>query len=218
MLDTAFPRILGDAGNPASYHRPARIMIVPNAGSPDIVRDGAPHGILIAAFCNAAQRLEREGAIAITSTCGFLVAVQDQIAASVNIPVMVSALSLFPLVRQAHGNQPIGIITASKPHLGRTAMQAVGAAPDQVRIIGMEDCDAFASMILAPKSVQPDRIDAPTIKAATVAKAKALCAQDTQLGAIILECGNLPPYADAVADATGKRVYSLLDAARLIAP
>ena len=69
MLDTAFERILGDAGNPNSYHRPARTRVIELAGSTDIVRDGRPDPALVSAFCTAAKSLEAEGAVALTSTC-----------------------------------------------------------------------------------------------------------------------------------------------------
>ena len=80
-LDTRFERIVGDTGNAASYPFPVRIHVVEGADSPLIVRDGAPDAALVARFIAAAQALEAEGARAIISTCGFLVSVQDKIAA-----------------------------------------------------------------------------------------------------------------------------------------
>lgn len=218
MLDTAFERILGDAGNMASYHLPARARVVARAGSLDIVRDGLPSAELIAAFCDAAKVLEAEGAIAITSTCGFLVTVQDQIARAVAIPVMVSALSLFPSLRAVHGQRRIGIITASTPSLGPLAQAAAGIGQGEAQIGGMEDCAAFTSAILVPKQAQPATIDRDQIEDAVVAKAKAMLGDSPDLAAFLLECGNLPPYAGAIRAATGKPVYSILDGARLIAP
>ena len=101
MLDTAFERVPGDAGHMGSYHMPARARVVAKAGSLDVVRDGLPKARADCGFCAAARALEAEGAVAITSTCGFLVTVQDQIAAAVRVPVMVSALSLFGLTRSS---------------------------------------------------------------------------------------------------------------------
>ena len=218
MLDTAFERILGDAGNPNSYHRPARTRVIELAGSTDIVRDGRPDPALVSAFCTAAKSLEAEGAVALTSTCGFLVTIQQQVAASVTIPVMVSALSLFPVIRVTHANRSIGIITASMPSLGHFALHAAGIAPEQAVITGMEDCAAFASAILVPKAQQPAKIDRDAIQAAAIGRAKSICAAQPDLAAILLECGNLPPYADAIRVVTGKPVYSILEGAKLIAP
>ena len=217
MLDTAFERVLGDAGHMGSYHMPARARVVAQAGSLEIVRDGLPPPELIAAFCAAARELEAMGAVAITSTCGFLVTVQELIAQAVRIPVMVSALSLFGGVRVAHGGRPIGVLTASAPSLGRLAQAAAGIGPGEARIMGMEDCAAFARAFLVAKADQPAVIDQAAIEAAVVAKARALLAAEPNLAAFLLECGNLPPYAGAIRAATQRPVYSILTAAKLLA-
>ncbi|WP_319412739.1 hypothetical protein [uncultured Cohaesibacter sp.] len=47
MLDTRFPRPLGDAGNPDSYAIAARIERIDGAGSLDIVRNGRPNPLLV---------------------------------------------------------------------------------------------------------------------------------------------------------------------------
>ncbi len=216
MLDTAFPRIPGDAGHPGSYHMPARLRVVEGAGSLEVVRDGPLPDALVLKFVDAARELERDGAIAIVSTCGFLVTVQPRIAAAVRVPVMLSALSLFPLVRLAHGGRPIGVLTASAAALGGSALTAAGIDAGQARIAGMEHCAAFAGAILRPKSGQPGSLDQDAIRDAAVAGAQGLRAKTPDLGAILLECGNLPPYAEDIASATGLPVYSILDAARLL--
>lgn len=216
MLDTAFERIPGDAGNPASYHHPARTAIVDKADSTVIVRDGKPDPAMLSAFCAAARQLESEGAIALTSTCGFLITAQQEIARSVRIPVMVSALSLFPLIRSVHGARKIGIMTASSRQLGPKVLHAAGITPDQVAIAGLEDEEAFASCFLVSKPEQRTVIDQRAIQAAVVKKAILLCEAHPELAAILLECGNLPPYAQAVEKATGKPVYSILDGIRLL--
>jgi len=215
MLDTAFPRILGDAGNIQSYECPARVHVVLGADSPDIVKDGAIAKGLAEKFCIAAKTLETQGAIALISTCGFLVTAQPQIARAVNIPVMVSALSLYSVIQTTIGAAPIGILTASSASLGEAALQAAGIARENVRISGMEDCTAFASAILNKKSSQTG-FDAREIERAAVEKAMALVSATPAMGAILLECGNLPPYAPAISKATGLPVYSILDGARLL--
>lgn len=217
MLDTAFERITGDAGNPASYHLPARTCVIDNAGSPDIVRHGRPAPGLVSAFCAAAQQLEADGAIALASTCGFLITVQQDIAGSVRVPVMLSALTLFPVIRAIHGARPIGIITASSQQLGPAVLAAAGIRPDQAAIAGMQDVDAFASCFLMEKSRQRRFIDQGVIQGAVVDKATALCDATPGIAAIVLECGNLPPYAAAITDATGRPVYSILDGMKVLA-
>ena len=154
MLDTQFERVLGDAGNPASYPVPVRLERVHGAGSLEVVRDGRPSDNLIKAFVKASRSLEAQGAIALTSTCGFLISIEDEIASAVSIPVLVSALSMYREIRLAHPKGPVGIITASKAALGDAALAAAGIQKDNVIIEGMEDCPAFAEAILRPKNRQ----------------------------------------------------------------
>jgi len=215
MLDTAFPRILGDAGNIQSYNYPAHIHIIAGADSPDIVKDSSIEKELVDQFCNAAAMLETQGAVALVSTCGFLVTAQPQIARSVSIPVMMSALSLYPVIKAAFGTAPIGIMSASKASLGDMALQAAGITRSHVRIAGFEDCPSFASAILNKKTSQTG-FDASEIEQAAVKKAKALVSATPDMGAILLECGNLPPYAPAIKQATGLPVFSILDGAQLL--
>lgn len=216
-LDTRFPRIPGDAGNPASYHLPARVQVVPRADAPLIVRDGRPDPVLVAGFIAAARDLAADGAVLITSTCGFLISVQDEIAAAVSVPVLLSGLALAPLAARLTGNRPVGILTASRASLGPAALAAAGVHADQVRIAGLEDCPAFANTFLVSRERQPERLDRAAIEAAVIARGQAVVEQTPEIGALVLECGNLPPYANALRQATDRPVFSILDGARLIA-
>ena len=214
MLDTKFTRILGDAGNIDSYDTPARMRVVSGAGSLDIVKDGLPEEELIQAFCQAARELEAEGAYGIVSTCGFLISVQERISDVVGIPVMVSALSLYAGIHEKFPNHPIGILTASYISLGATALQAAGIKRNDVKILGMDDCAAFADVILRPKDQQSDKIDPLAIGTAAIEKAMSLLEIAPDICAFLLECGNLPPYAKVIEEATKRPVYSILDGAR----
>jgi hypothetical protein len=212
-LDTAFPRIRGDVGNAQSYPFDALVQIVEGADSPLIVKDGVIDPAILARFEAAAVDLVGRGAAAIVSTCGFLISAQAQIAASVKVPVMLSALSLYPMVKATCPGR-IGILTASRSALGPTALAAAGIMPVDVAIAGMEDEPAFTDVILVTKSAQPETLDAAAIEKAAVRKALSLQRDHADLSAIILECGNLPPYATAIRKATGLPVFHLLDAAQ----
>ncbi len=217
-LDTRFPRIPGDAGNPESYQLPARLRVVEGAGSPEIVRDGRPAPELVARFIAAARALEAEGAVLITSTCGFLITVQEEIARAVKVPVLLSGLALVPVVRAMTGGRPVGILTASRPSLGAAALAAAGCTPDQVQIAGLEGDPVFAATFLSAKSDQAETLDPARISASVCAAGRDLVEAHPGIGAIVLECGNLPPYAAALRAATGRPVFSILDGARMIVP
>src|SRR3954452_4053300 len=94
MLDTRFPRGLGDIGNPASFAMPVRHHVVRGASPQRVVREGDP--ALLKPFIDAAQQLVDEGARAITTSCGFLVQFQAAMAAALPVPVWTSSLLKLP--------------------------------------------------------------------------------------------------------------------------
>ena len=214
-LDTRFPRIPGDAGNPGSYHLPARVHVVPGAGSPEIVRE-RPSEALVAAFRAGAETLTGQGAGLIVSTCGFLVSVQEEIARGLGVPVVLSGLAMLPLARHATGSAPVGVLTASAAALTEGAIRAAGGQPGEVRVQGLEGSALFAGTFLAPKSVQHEGFDRAEMAAEVRAAALALVECAPEIRSIVLECGNLPPYAAEIREATGRPVWSILDAARLV--
>ena len=215
-LDTRFPRILGDAGNPESYHLPARVRVVPGAGSTEVVRNGRPAPEFVAAFRRAAEEFVSEGASLVTSTCGFLISSQEDIAKGLSTPVVLSGLSLLPVVRQMVGGAPIGVLTASATLLGEEAIRAAGVRREDVCIGGMQDSALFADTFLGPKEEQRATFDRDEMAAEVVGVARALMLAHPNIAAIVLECGNLPPYAREIERATGRPVFSILDAARLV--
>lgn len=211
-LDTAFPRIVGDAGNPASYPFETIVKVVDGADSAVIVRDAAPDEDMLRRFERAAQDLEREGVSAIVSTCGFLVGAQRRIASAVRAPVLLSALSLYPLARVARPGR-LGVLTASSAALGPRILAAAGIDPDTVVVAGLEGAPAFARTFLATRDAQARVIDPAAIETAVLEAVATLLAQAPDLSAVLIECGNLPPYADAIRRATGLPVFHLVDAA-----
>src|SRR5215510_11888351 len=94
MLDTRFPRVPGDIGNPATFAVPVRHRIVAGASPQRVVREGDP--ALLAPFLDAARALVAEGAAAITTSCGFLVEYQAALQAELPVPVWTSSLLKLP--------------------------------------------------------------------------------------------------------------------------
>jgi len=215
MLDTAFPRVKGDAGNAESYSFPTRIRRIPEAHALDIVQVDGPSRALLPDFINAALELERQGAIGLVSTCGFLVHFQTEIAAAVRVPTMVSSLSLYPVLCTAFALRPIGILTASAESLRCGGLEAAHIDPEHVHIAGFESCPAFSNAILTDKSSQPAVLDTHAISDFAVAQAQTIVEADPMVACFLLECGNLPPYAAAIRAATGRPVFSILDTAQM---
>ncbi len=218
MLDTAFPRLPGDVGNAQSYPHPVRFHVVEGADVTRIVRGQPPDPALVAGFVAGARALEAQGAWGLLTSCGFLGHVQQTLAEAVRIPVIASALSLGPLIRTATGNRPVGILTADSRALTPDLLASCGLDPAAVRVAGLEGQEAWQRLILAPKSDQAATLDPDGIGALVERAALTLVAGTPEIGSILLECTNLPPYADRIRRATNLPVFDILHAAALIRP
>lgn len=209
MLDTSFPRIVGDIGNPASFDFPVTYRVVPGARVGRVVHGGRVDPDLLLPFVEAARSLQDEGVRGIATSCGFLSVFQDRLAAAVQVPVVTSSLLLLPLLRSMLGqHRPIGVVVANKSSFTSDQLQAAGVENDErIIIAGMENCEAFARTVLAttPEPV----LNSAAIARDLVAECEALARRTPDLGAILLECTNLVPYAAAVRDSTKLPVFSI---------
>jgi hypothetical protein len=199
MLDTRFPRVPGDIGHPASLPFALRYRTVQGASPQRVVRERDP--VLLQPFIEAGQALVDEGVAAITTSCGFLVLFQHALQAALPVPVWTSALMLLPeLQRRA----PAGVVTVDAQALGPDHLRAAGAAPD-TPIEGLAQGCEFQRTLLHDEGT----LDVEAARDDTVAAATRLIKRRPEIEAIVLECTNMPPYADAVRAATGRAVHDI---------
>ena len=214
MLDTRFPRPPGDAGNPASWPVPTLLKVVEGAWPEKIVRSatGLQAAGVLEAFVGAVRELEERGATAITTSCGFLVLLQQELQAACRVPVVSSSLLQLPgLLRE---EEQVGVLTISAQRLGTEHLLAAGVPRNRladVLVQGVEPRSEFARAILGNcAEMDLARAGADVLAAAHVLRARALA-----LRTVVLECTNMPPYADRIRAATGWRVLSLVDSPAL---
>lgn len=215
VLDTAFERIPGDLGRADSWPGTVLRQVVPGAVPSAVVKAATgPQDLepLLGAFVRAARDLVAQGAQAITTSCGFLVLAQQALQAAVDVPVVSSGLLQLPdvLAREAQ----VGVLTASAQALGSAHLGAAGvvsARLQDVLVQGMPADGHFAAAILRGEVA----LDPAQVEREVVAAASALRQRARGLRTLVLECTNLPPYADAIREATGWVVRSLRDDPRL---
>jgi Asp/Glu/hydantoin racemase len=204
-LDTAFPRIRGDIGAPGTFAFPVRHAIVRGAGVEGVVHE-ADAGLL-PAFVDAAVALQAQGCTALTTTCGFLVRWQRELAAAVDVPVLTSALMQLPLVQRCVPRQRrVGVVTYSESSVTPALLVAAGADP-ATPVTGVDPTGYFAQTIRHGAA----ELDRDRMAADVVAAARRLAASHRDLGAVVLECANMPPYRDAAAAAIGLPVFDAVD-------
>ncbi len=203
MLETRFPRIYGDIANARTWPFPVQYRIVRGA-SPDKVVRSDPRD-LIDGFIDAARDLVASGCDGLTTNCGFLALIQDQVSAAVPVPVATSSLMQIPVVQQMlPKHQRVGVITISKTNLSADHLKAANA-PLDTPIVGTDAGRAFTRGILDD---QPS-IDFEACRLDLLDAARDLVTGHDNIGAIVLECTNMTPYAADIRKMTGLPVFSI---------
>jgi Asp/Glu/hydantoin racemase len=212
MLDTRFPRIPGDMGHAATFPFPVRYHRVAGASPELVVRRGAAG--LLPAFVEGARQLEREGVGAVTTNCGFLVKYQAELAASVRVPVLTSSLLLVPLVhRMLPPDRRVGILTVNAAGLHDEHLRGAAIGPDiPLAVAGLEGEKEFTRVLLGDE----EELDVDLAREEHVRVARRLMADHPDVGAIVLECTNMPPYAADVQRATGVPVFDIVSLVSLV--
>lgn len=197
MLDTAFPRLPGDVGHLASWGLPVRAVVVPGALPQRVVQQA--DAALLQPFIDAARGLVDEGAVAVTTSCGFLVRWQAELQAALPVPVWTSALLKLPELMQP------GVITIDAASLGPAELAAAGAAAG-TPVQGLAPGCHLQQVLLGNQA----RLDAAQAQADVLAAAALLLQRAPLITDLVLECTNLPPYAAALQRATGRPVHHLM--------
>jgi Asp/Glu/hydantoin racemase len=206
-LDIAFPRVRGDVGCAATFDFPVRYAAVQGADPEEIVHRASDDAL--PRFVHAATGLVDAGCIGIATTCGFLVRWQRDLAAALPVPVLSSSLLAVPFIGHLlPSRRRIGIVTYSATSLSPALLQAAGAPPD-TPVEGVDPSGCFARTIRFGATA----IDHAKLAADVVDAARRLVAREREVGAIVLECANMPPYRDEVVAATGLPVF---DAAQFV--
>ena len=102
----------------------------------------------------------------------------------------------------------VGILTMEAKSLTPDHLAAVGAGPQvPLGIVGMEEVGGYTHDVYLNRrtSFEPARIQADLEDAARL-----LMERHLDVGAIVLECTNFPPFAHAISDVARVPVYDLV--------
>lgn len=199
LLDTNFPRPPGDIGQALTYTRAglqAHFYRVPSATARRVVLESDP--ALLQPFVKAAQALQHRGASLIITSCGFLARYQQILQAAVSVPVITSSLLA---CRDLDGP---GVVTFDAASLGEDVLTGAGV-PVGTPVEGLEPGCELREAILNDHT----EMDLNQAREDVVSAALRLVHRHPKLEHLVLECANMPPYRQAVAQATGKKVHDL---------
>ncbi len=212
ILNAHYPCVPGNVGNATTFPFPVRYKVVKDASIERLLTKQDPS--LVEPFIDAALELQREGVKAITGACGFMALFQREVSAACRIPVFLSSLLQIPFILQIlPKGRRVGVITADSRALTPRHFEAVGITSDMALAIGgMEGQTEFREAILQEKGT----LDSDLIREEVVSVARQLMIDYPDIGAILLECSDLPPYASAVQAETRLPVFDFTTMIRYV--
>ncbi|MEO7404363.1 MAG: aspartate/glutamate racemase family protein [Burkholderiales bacterium] len=203
MLEAQFPRIPGDMGNATTWPFPVLYKVVSGASPQRVVNERAEG--LVDRFLDAARELVQLGADGVTTNCGFLALYQREIAAAAGVPVATSSLMQIPFLQSClPPGKRVGVLTISKESLSADHLRAIGVDPS-VPIVGTEGRREFHRVIVKNELT----MDVAKAEADILDAGRELIAKNPNIGAVLLECTNMVPYAARLRDELNLPVYDI---------
>ena len=156
----------------------------------------------------AVEYLEEKGVAGITGDCGYMIHIQKIISDATDKPVFVTSLLQLPsLCLCFDSDETIAVFTANSKTLMPMLpglLQMCGLQEDdkqRIQVVGCQDVEGFDAV------AKGEAVDVLRVEPGIVALAKQTIAENPRIKAILLECTELPVYADSLKFATGLPVY-----------
>lgn len=202
LLNDAYPGFPGDVRNPSAFPYPIQYEIAEGVTNKTLVYDKNP-GQCREAVIRAARKLESLGCRAVAAECGYFAFFQKDVADQVDIPVFMSSLLQVPFIQQVIGpKKKVGIICAQHQYLSEQHLMNVGIDPDSNYVIaGVQDeygVTEFDNLWNPNKRPEVPEAYYDKAEEQMVNCARQFVDKNPDIGAIMLECTGMQPFARAV--------------------
>lgn len=197
----------GNSTNRNSYPFPVRLVHVPGACVETVITH--PSEKLLEDMITICKKLqEEEGIRAIATSCGFNAIFQQKLAVATKMPIFSSALLQVPLVQNLIGRErTVAILTANKSALTREHFHACGITDDMhVEVLGLEHAQEWSKIFDRPD----ERFDMKKVEEEIITTSKTAVLKNASIGAFVLECTDLPPFAAKISKVTGLPVFDFV--------
>ncbi len=206
LLDTWYPLVPGNMQNVCTFDYPVRHKLVPGAtqirmhkGDPTLLDD------LISA---ARELIDNDGVRAIVGACGYFGNFQPQLAEALEVPIFLSSLIQIPWIKTGlKPDQKVGVICADEPSLTPEILKRVGVPdPDICVIKGIGNEPEFSAILKSDRGY----FNADGVRNEVVNATVKLVEDHPDIGAILLECSDMPPYSADVQRAVNLPVFDFI--------
>lgn len=204
VLDLWYPLLPGNVANASTFHYPVIYKILKGTTIP-MIHSADP--ALLDHIISGGKELIQQGARAIVGACGYFANYQKEAANTLDVPVYLSSLLQVPIVQQSlKADQKVGIICANSGAITERILSSCNIQ-DQSRIviIGAQAISEFRGILDCTGEFNSHQLENDLVKLA-----KAFVAGHPEIGAILLECSDMPPYAEAIQNAIRRPVFDFI--------
>lgn len=212
LLDDVYPGFPGDVRNPSAYPFPIQYEVVQGVDIHALVveQDKSP---CLEPILKAARKLEWMGCRAVAAECGYFAYFQREVASSLKVPVFMSSLLQVPFAQRLVGPQrTVGILMAHEKYLTSHHLTSVGVELGSNYIVGgaMDDlrCQEFDHLWTEGLRTDPPSADYGKAEAEFVEVGSEFFRSHPSMGAMVLECTGMPPFARALQQVIDIPVFS----------
>ena len=203
VIDIWYPLLPGNVANASTYDFPVIYKILKGASVEQIL-SGDP--VLLDMVIQGGKELIQQGARAITGACGSFAYYQKAAAAELNVPTFLSSMLQVPLIAQSlKPEQKIGIIAASEEALTQKVFDECDITdPSRLVITGARVLPEFQNLLKCT-----GRFNSHKLEREVVGLAQQLVDDHPDIGAILIQCSDLPPYAWAIQNTVKLPVFDM---------
>jgi len=196
-LDYNYPPAPGDIDHPDTYDYEVIYRVIPRLTF-EMCQSGKITEEVKSNCIEAVKFLNEKNVSGITGDCGFMINIQNLILQHTDKPVFLSSLIQLPtIVNTFNKDQIIAIFTANSLTLEpirNKLKEMCGLDKHQHRfeIIGCQDVKGFDAV------AKGEKVDVKKVTPGIVELAKKVLKNNPKIKCILLECTELPPYADSL--------------------
>ena len=211
QLPANIPMLPGDVGNPTTFDFPVLYELIEEI-DPFWVLASEPHPVVMKKVIAACKRLTMQGVTTIIGNCGFFANYQPEVSMSLDPGVQFfngSLMQVPVLLNSVGANKKVLVLTASAELLiPSPALKNSGVSDKDMSrlvIVGNENGKEMKRVTEETGSFNPKKLEQELVELAIDAVKK-----HPDIGAIVLECTEFPPYAYAIQEATHLNIWDFV--------
>ncbi len=161
------------------------------------------HSRVEAEVVAAAQSLVSRGAAAVVGSNGSFASYQKAVAAAVNVPAYMSSMTQVPwILAGMRPSEKLGVVAAwGSAITDRVYEQCDIPDPERLKILSAAELPEFRAMVQG-QDYSPEQLERELVDWLSPALL-------TGVGALVLQCSDLPPFSAALARSTGLNVHDV---------